>query len=842
MAWVVARPRAALVGLGLVVLISLLAATRLGVDSDSSGMLSPELPAQQRAAALNAAFPGLKNNLAIVVRGETPDEADMAASALVDALSVEDRWIGPVLAPSTDPFLAAHGFLHRDLDEVETLFGRLSKSSNLIARLRTERTVPAFAQALEEAARLADGAEIAPEALELLHAETAAVLESRARGEDRPFSWSTVLDPAAASGPTTRVIGVTPRLDPSRLKSAGPALAAIEAAISGLPPDLAARTQIGVTGEPALRAEELDSVLETIGASLAMSLILVAIILRVGLGSTGRAALAFGSLLVALAITTGFAGIAVGRLNLISVAFIVLMVGLGIDFAIHILARVVEVRGTGASATEAVVATGRRSGLALALSAATTSLAFLAFATTDFAGMAQLGLIGGFGVLVAFAVAATLVPAVVALAPRIAGGPTDAAVRATEERREGTGVAVAVLLLGVAAILPATQARFDADPMGLRDPAAASVRAYDRIAAGTDATPHRISVVTGSRADAEARAERLEGAPGIGSAIWIGDLVPEDQDDKLAFLDFAAPSIEHAIGGSPTELSIRLDGDPVARLATRLRERDEAAASRLASALEDHLARRDAGADAALSEALFRTFPLMLERLEALLSADRVTEDTLPALLRERFVSADGLHRIEVTPETPTTTPDQVIAFADLVAEIDSEAAGGPAQLAAAGRSVGRAMMQAIALAALATLLLAYAATRRIVETVAITIPLALAGVLTTAASVLLDMPFNYANVIVLPLLIGIGVDSGIHMALRERRAPGRVYATSTPRAVLVSALTTMAAFGTLALSDHRGTASMGVLLAVSMMAATGSILALTPALIRWLRRDAADG
>jgi len=146
--------------------------------------------------------------------------------------------------------------------------------STLIARLRTERTGPAFAQALEEAARLADGAEIAPEALELLHAETAAVLESRARGEDRPFSWSTVLDPAAASGPTTRVIGVTPRLDPSRLKWAGPALAAIEAAISGLPPDLAARTQIGVTGEPALRAEELDSVLETIGASLAMSLIL----------------------------------------------------------------------------------------------------------------------------------------------------------------------------------------------------------------------------------------------------------------------------------------------------------------------------------------------------------------------------------------------------------------------------------------------------------------------------------------------------------------------------------------------------------------------------------------
>jgi len=96
-------------------------------------------------------------------------------------------------------------------------------------------------------------------------------------------------------------------------------------------------------------------------------------------------------------------------------------------------------------------------------------------------------------------------------------------------------------------------------------------------------------------------------------------------------------------------------------------------------------------------------------------------------------------------------------------------------------------------------------------------------------------MPFNYANVIVLPLLIGIGVDSGIHIAIRERRAPGAVFATSTPRAVLISALTTVAAFGTLAFSDHRGTASMGTLLAVAMVAAIASVFALTPWMMRWL-------
>jgi predicted RND superfamily exporter protein len=158
-------------------------------------------------------------------------------------------------------------------------------------------------------------------------------------------------------------------------------------------------------------------------------------------------------------------------------------------------------------------------------------------------------------------------------------------------------------------------------------------------------------------------------------------------------------------------------------------------------------------------------------------------------------------------------------------------------QLAAAGKTVGASMLQATLLAALATGLLAWIATRRLVDTAAILLPLVVGGVVTAAASVLLDMPFNYANVIVLPLMLGLGVASGVHIAVRERRAPGAVFATSTPRAVLFSALTTIAAFGTLALSEHRGTSSMGVLLSVSVVAAVGSVLGLTPALMRWAAR-----
>ena len=189
-----------------------------------------------------------------------------------------------------------------------------------------------------------------------------------------------------------------------------------------------------------------------------------------------------------------------------------------------------------------------------------------------------------------------------------------------------------------------------------------------------------------------------------------------------------------------------------------------------------------------------------------------------------------------VLPEGDLRDPAALEAFAAKVRAIAKDAAGGPIQLAAAGKAIGWAMIQATLLAGFATGLLAWFATRRLWDATAILIPLVAAGILTAAMSTLLSMPFNFANVIVLPLLIGIGVDSGIHIALRERRAPGAVFDTSTPRAVLFSALTTMAAFCTLALSDHRGTASMGILLAVAMCAAVACVMALTPTVIRWTR------
>ncbi|MCH8952923.1 MAG: MMPL family transporter, partial [Proteobacteria bacterium] len=477
-------------------------------------------------------------------------------------------------------------------------------------------------------------------------------------------------------------------------------------------------------------------------------------------------------------------------------------------------------------------------GAALVLSAATTSLAFFAFATTDFVGMAQLGLIGGVGVLIALAVTLTVLPAAITLWPRLAAGPPPRPLRQPPAAIRRILVWL-VLGAGLAGVALAPQARFDADPMNLRDPAAPSVRTFGWLAADPALAPLRLSLLAATADEARATVAALEAVAEVREAHWLGDLVPEDQMAKLDLIDLAYPSLLHAVEGAPVDLAG--DAAPVTpeTLALRLEAQPGPAAATLATELRAYAGRRTLARDAALAAEIFRYLPLLIDRLALQLDAGEVTASALPAPLRARFVAPDGRLRIEIAAADDLRDPAAMRAFIDAVAAVASGAAGPPDQIAGAAGSVAGAMLQAAALALLGCALLAWVMLRNAAQIAAILLPLLLAGAATMGAGVLLGLPFNYANVIVLPLLIGVGIDSGVHLALRAGRQPGSVFDTSTPRAVLYSALTTIAAFGTLGLSEHRGTASMGILLAIALAAAVAMIFALTPTLAGLSRRHA---
>ena len=821
---VASAPRRALAALAVLTGLAAWSAAGLGVDTDSSRMIDPDLPFQARAHALNEAFPALKNTVVVAVRAPTADPADAAVAAITEALDGAPGVAG-VFAPSVDPFFTRNGLLYLSPGELDARLTRLTKSANMLAALRADRSLGGFLDALDEATALAGRADT-PGGIAGFYAEAAAVFAAAAEGRHRALAWTGALDPGGGET-VTRVVSITPELDYARLAPARDAIDSARAAIAGLDPAIAGAVETGLTGEPVLRAEELASVAGTLPLSLALSLLLVAAVLRLALGTAARAGLALGALVVTLVLTAGVAGAAVGALNLVSVAFVVLMTGLGIDFAIHLMAHLEE-EADGGPASAALGRTGALIGPALGLSAVSTAAAFLAFTVTDFVGMGQLGLIGGAGVLIAFAVTVTLVPAAVALRPGLAAGKGRRIALPTAER--GRAGPLAALAVGLAALVLAPAARFDADPMGLRDPDAPSVRAYDWLAADAALGPLRLSVMTDEDA-APALAARLAALGTVREARWIGDFVPTRQDDKLALIDLAWPSLDFAVNATPAALSSGGEAT-LGGLAARLRAQGTGAADRLAAALEAYARVRDPARDARLEADLFRYFPLLMDRLSAQLAVDRVTRADLPGAVAARFVAPDGRVRVEAVPGADITDPAAREAFVAEVTAAAPRAAGPPAQIVGAGETIASAMVTASALALAAATLLAWLALRRTALVAAILLPVGLAGAVTLAASVLLGMPFNYANIIVLPLMIGIGVDGAIHLALRAARSES-VSATATPAAVAWSALTTIGAFATLALSDHRGTASMGVMLAAALAAAVVMAFALTPPLAR---------
>ncbi|MEM7498497.1 MAG: MMPL family transporter [Pseudomonadota bacterium] len=791
-------------------------------------MLNPDLPFQARAQAVNAAFPQVKNTVVVVVRGSHADAVDSATAALATALAGREDAVESVFAPAVDQFLQAHGLLYEDVATVEARLGRLSRAANLLAELRENQSVEGFLNAIDRSLVLAEqgGADAAE--LDGLLTAAARSFEAAAEGEARPLDWGRAV---AAETPArlTRTISILPVLDFGRLNPAKPAILAAQEEIAALDPSLASLVEVGLTGDPVLRAEELESVTATLPISLGLSLLLVAVILFLSLGRAGRVGLALAVVLVTLVLTTGFAALAVGALNLISIAFVVLMVGLGIDFAIHLLAHLDEDARLGIPG--AIRQSAGSIGGALILSAATTCAAFLAFTTTDFIGMAQLGMIGAAGVAIALLVSLTLIPAVVALRPSLAQGRGPLSTPRLGKRANGIGFWLA-MAVGFGALALAPMARFDADPMGLRAAAAPGVVTYGWLTEEPALAPLRLSVLAENEEEAAAAAERASELDPVRNAVWLGDLVPEDQIEKLDQIDLAYPSLQVAVEGTAPDLGTLPEGDIAPRLAALGTEGGTA----LASALETWRGAGGALPEQAVGDALFRFFPLLIDRIALQLEAGEVTVEDLPVGLRSRFLAEDGTLRVEISAEEDITDPEARARFVDAVSAVLADAGGPPAQVEGAARAVAGAMAGAAATALVATALMAWLVLRRLRLVASILLPLSLAGAITLAVSALLGIPFNYANVIVLPLMIGIGVDTGVHLAVRASRSNGTVFDTSTPRAALASALTTIAAFGTLALSEHRGTASMGIMLCIALAVGLVMIFAITPRLAA--RRD----
>ena len=838
---VLARPRlAAIATLALAGLAAYYAAGNLRVNTDSANMIAATVPWRQHYNDYRDAFPLRDRNLLIVIDAPTPQITDEFTAALLRELRAQPERYRSPLAAGEGEFFERNGLLYLPTAELAALTDRLAAAQPLIGLLEQRFDGPAVLRVARQtltAEAAADDAALASFYEELAHTVAAA-----ADGNPEPMAWDRLI--GAGTPPSTRrLIALQPAVDFSRMQPAAAAIADIRAMAARINAGRAEPVSVRLTGTVAMEHEELLSVSRGAGLGAAATFVMVALVLYAALRSWRLLIASLVTLAVGLSLTAAFAAAAVGQLNLLSIAFVVLNVGLGSDYVIHMLLRYRELAAAGEATTAALVATVRDVGSSLVLCVVTTAAGFYSFIPTAFSGVSELGLIAGTGVFFGLFASVTLLPALVAWwapPPRVGAVPTwlDPRVFAPLSRRPRLVLGVtAVALLGSLALLP--RVTFDSNPIHLRDPDSESVTTLLELAADGDAPVLNLAAVAPDRATASDWAAALRALPEVRRVTTTDALVPAEQDEKLALLeDLAlllgpnfgelerAPTDAAALAAALAELEAANAGAPAAKplhdAVARFRAQNAAAGE----------AERDA-ALRALDDALTAGLPRELERLKAALGAEAFERNDLPQALAARWMADDGRELVEITPAEDVSDNAAARRFISAVQSVVQTATGLPVVYQEASATVVAAFERALVYAFIMVSAIIWLVLRDAKDTLLVLLPIALATVLTAALTALVDMPFNYANIIALPLLVGLGVDNGIHVVHRLRSESGeRLFATSTMRAVLASALTTIASFGNLAFSAHVGTSSMGVLLALGLAVSMAATLIALPA---WL-------
>jgi hypothetical protein len=817
------------------------AATHLSIDTDLGKLISSDQPWRQQEQALDKAFPQNSDLLAIVIDGKTPDQTSDATAALAERLGQRPDLFKTIRIPGGGTFFAKNGLLFMPKEELQNFADQLIGAQPLLGALASDPSLSGVFGTLDLLAQGAAHGQVPASDLDGPFTAISAAVEAALQNKYAPLSWQTLLSGRTADPRELRhFILVQPVLDYDALQPGLRATRVIRAqAVSlGLTPDRGVRVRI--TGDVALSDAQLSSLSEGATFSAVLSISLLCLWLILGLQSLRLVGAILGTLITGLVITAGFAALAVKALNPISVAFAVLFVGIAVDFGIQFSVRYRDERFRADDLIEALRKTGRGIGGPLSVAAMATAVGFLSFVPTDYTGVSDLGKIAGFGMLIALLLNLTLLPALLVLS-RTSGEARAVGFRwaAPIDRfllRRRWMVIIAGFVLALASLAALPWLRFDFNPLDLQSKNDEAVATLFDLIGDPTSTPYTIEILEPSIDAASAIAKKLEALPDVSQVITVNTFIPEDQDAKLAIIQDA----RSLLGPSLYPATIRPPSSDQAMLAATanfakdvkpLADKGDEAAARLSKAL-DAVVARGSSALPALIQNLSSNAARRLDELRASLNPEKVTLANLPADVKDDWVTSDGRARVEVFPKGDMRDNNQLVKFVDEVHTIAPDATGTPITIQESAATVTRAFTTAgiIALIAIAVLLLVVL--RHIGDVIMVLAPLLLAGLLTLATGVIIDLPLNYANIIALPLLLGIGVSFDIYFVMRWRTGSGDLLQSSTARAILFSALTTGTAFGSLALSNHPGTAEMGKLLMLALTFTLICTFILLPALL----------
>ena len=825
-------------------------ATHFTVRTDLDALLSRDLPWRRTEAALEAAFVSQGDDLTLVVDGQTPEQADHIANQLTEKLAARSDLFAIAQRPDGGPFLEKEALLFLPLDEVKSTTAKLVDAQPFLGPLAADPSLRGVMGAIDTSLT---GAESDPKRLERLAPILSgfdAQLADVEAGKTTMLSWRSLISGEAVTANDRRkLVALTPRIDYSQLAPAAPARAAIALAEHelGVAPGQSSGVQVKTTGSVAMESDELANLAEATGPIAAGSLALMLGILFWGVRS--KAVIGAIALTVAtgLMLTAALGLLLFERFTLISVAFMPLFVGLGIDFAIQFSVRYRAEAGLEPDHDLALLATGRSAGPGIGLAAAATGFGFFAFWPTPYKGVSELGVIAGLGMAAGAVLTLSVLPAwLKALKAGAAASESGLdgfgkLYRAAEARRNWLLPGAAALALIGLLLIPVL--KLDFDPISLRSRKDPSVATFLELTRHPDLTPNRLQALTPNAEAAEGLARKLRGVKAVGAVYTVNSLIPADQAAKLALIGDAALILDTTL--SPFDVAPPpSDAELRASLIHAAASLDAAArgtgpADRTAQSLSARLKRLADAAPArraAAVLALTGSLTPALDQVRASLTAEPVTRATLPQELKREWISAKGEARVDITPAGDPADPANLRHFVADVRAVAPNVSGPPVAVIEAGRTILGAFIEAGLLSTAAICILLFVILRSLRD-VALTIaPVLLTFILSLATLAVWRQPINLENLIALPLLLGIGVSFNIYSVIAWRDgAPLRTRA-SLSHAILFSALTTGASFTALALSAHPGTSSLGQLLLISLFWTVISALLVQPALLAFAR------
>ncbi|MBT5551236.1 MAG: MMPL family transporter [Nitrospina sp.] len=616
--------------------------------------------------------------------------------------------------------------------------------------------------------------------------------------------------------------------------------------------------QVGLTGEDVISSDEMLTTQADVETASKIALIGVALLFIIAYRGVVKPLLAIFCLLLALCWTIGFTTLTIGHLNILSVVFTTILIGLGIDFGIHILGRYKEERQEGNDILSALQNTLQGTGKGNFSGAITTAMAFGAMVLTDFIGIVELGWIAGWGILFCMVAMLLVLPALVTLEEKWRK-PNYTKAKPVTAQQKGwidklfdhyyliIGLCTVLVLI---ASLSLKGLRFDYNLLNLQAKGTEAVQYEMKILESAGRSAWSAAILADSLEEVREKEIQLKALPTVARFESVSRMIPEHQEENLrAIQETLAPLLNElevepedvdfswkALNKTLKRIQFKLQGreedgdklDSVQVARKRLRDYQQQSGNVEPGLAEDRLAK--------FSELLFSDYRNLIDELKANAKTQPVRLEEIPQDLRKRYISRKDKYVIHIFPSVDIWDQDERQKYLSDLRSVDPDVTGTAVNMFESTRLMTEGYVKGGLYAMTAIIIYLFFMFRNVRTVFFVLLPVIAGSVWTVGVMDVIGLKLNMANLVILPLILGIGVVNGIHITHRYREEEDKnasVLGKSTGQAVLLSSLTTMMGFGSMMVADHYGVFSLGLVLSLGVFNCLLASVTFLPALLK---------